>query len=488
MKLVLPIDRGSSTPLYRQVYDGLIDLIDSGQLEPGTRLPSTRELSECLDLSRCTVSQAYAELSNHGYINSPSQTGTFVAQRRGKEVQERVNSLSIPVLRQEELSGAGQRLMTSEILQRLDAENFEELNFSTAYGSFLPVERWFACLAQVRQQLAAQQVSLKRDVFGGENLRESLRTYLARTKGINCAVEQIAIFSSSQIALETIARLLIKGRSRCIVENPGFPGFHRSVLAGNGCLIPVDVDLHGMCVEDIEECEGGLVYVSPNKQSPLGVRMSDARRQALLNWAAKCAAVIVEDDFDNEFHFTGKPSLSLKSEDRNNSVIYLSSFWTTLYPLTTIGFAVLPDHLVEPFRRAKSIMDRHASLIEEETLALMISSGSMDRHIRKVKPLLFKRRTALISALSRVLGPLTTVTPSASGTTMVVDFCERLDTETILKGAKSAAVPMASTRSFYLGEAREHIRNQFLVSFLCLDAELIEGQLGALMDRLVYRG
>lgn len=484
MKLVFPIHRGSSTPVYRQVFEELKHLIESGRLLPGTRLPSSRELSECLNVSRCTVSQAYADLSSHGYVLSRSKSGTYVADRIA--TKESVISHNHQSVRQDDLSGDGQRLMSSAILQRLDAEIFEELNFSTSYGSFLPVDKWFACLAKVRQMLAARQVSLNRDVFGGENLRESLRRYLVRTKGIDCRVEQIAVFSSSQIALETIARLLIKSNSRCLVENPGFPGFQRSVLACNGCLIPVDVDLHGVRVEDIEEFDGDLVYVSPNKQSPLGVRMSDTRRQALLGWAANHSAVIVEDDFDSEFHFTGNPRLSLKSEDRNDSVIYLSSFWTTLYPLSKIGFAVLPAYLVEPFRRAKCIMDRNAGLVEEETLALMISSDQLDRHIRKVKPILQKNRATMISALSRVFGPLVRVTPSASGTTMVLDFCERLDMTSILTGARTAGLPLASTRAYYLGESQASISNQFLVSFLCIDPERIESQLSVLMDSLVY--
>ena len=487
MRVIVPLYHQCATPLYQQLADGIRSLIEKGALAPDSKLPSTRELAESLDVSRCTVSLAYNVLTESGYIHSPSHAGTFVARKANKGNNLNVLRQGYGVKTQSEvkLSDQGERLMSNVVLKELDAELFSEINFSGPAREYLPAAGWFKALSKISKSI--DKLDNNPDVFGCESLRKALCKYLAATKGINCSVEQIAIFSSTQIALEIFASILINERSGCVVENPGFPGIFRTVLAHNGALRPIEVDLHGLQTERLDGLKDVcLAYVTPNKQSPTGVRMSNCRRKQLLDWAQINDVLVIEDDFDTEYCFTGKPQLSLKAEDSNDLVIYLSSFWAMMYPLTKIGFAVIPEKFIEPVRRAKASMDRHANVIEEEALAEYLNSGGYHRHLRKTKPTIAENRNLLIATLSAVFGPNITLKPSACGTSLVLEFPLNYSHQSIIEGAKELGLPLVSTRSFYIynGQVRWD-QNEFMVSIACLEKEAL-GLFGELKNKIVF--
>ncbi|MBX9686170.1 MAG: PLP-dependent aminotransferase family protein, partial [Candidatus Obscuribacterales bacterium] len=314
------------------------------------------------------------------------------------------------------------------------------------------------------------------DPLGHQGLRQSLCAYLNRSRGMKCSPEQIVIFNGTQSAFDFICRLLINPGNTAIVENPGFPGARRTLLANAAELYAIDVDENGMRSEDLAEApeDSRLLYLSPTHHDPLGVNMSQARKLQLLQWARSRNAIIVEDGFDTEFRYGDKPVSCLQSLDENGLVIYLSSFWRVLYPMLRIGYAVFPKRLLGLVSRAKSLLERDFQSIEHEALSLFIEEGHLERHIRKTRALYAKRRETLLAQVYKHLAPKARISACNSGMHLVASF-PGFDFEQVLEAAAKSKLPLASSEDFYYHKVRE---SEFLIPFAHLDeckiAELVE--------------
>lgn len=461
----LPLEPMSVVPLYRQIADGIKDLIDKGGLSSSTRLPSTRQLAEQLGVSRCTASLAYEELTRYGYIVSPSHAGTFVAN--GKSVMNASAPLLIDEsIRYERLSTAGSRLMMPDICEELDAELFPQLNSFAPSIERLPNARWFLMMSQARQRLT--ETKYVSDVFGSPRLRKTLVSLLERTKGIAAHEDQICVFSSAQLALDLFARLLIDPGDSVLVENPGFPGIRRTAAIYGGVLQPIAVDHGGIVTADLWSTSGKVLYVSPEHQMPTGVTLAESRRFELLYWAHQLNALVIEDDFDAEYNYAGQTSAALKSLDSRCRVIYLSSFWTTLFPLCKLAFAVVPPYLVSALKKAKGLVDRHANAVEQDTLSSFIQDGSYERHLKKTRLDYVRNREALITTLNRLFGHGVIIASGSSGTTLSIRFNKAdpllsgLDKDELARLIQAFELPMVSTVPFYLDGTSP---DEYLISF-----------------------
>lgn len=461
----VPLEPTSNVPLYRQIADGIRDLIERGALNSSTRLPSTRQLAEDLGVSRCTASLAYEELTRFGYIVSPSHAGTFVAPGKSPASQPLLIDDGVGYDR---FSCAGARMMMPDVCEDLDAELFPQLNFFSPPFDKLPNARWFATMCQARQRLEEQDYVA--DVFGSLRLRRILSSLLGRTRGIVSSEDQICIFSSAQLAVDVFARLLIDPGDTVLVENPGFPGIRRTAAAYSGVVQPVMVDLGGIVTGDLWSVRGKLLYVSPEHQMPTGVTLCESRKFELLTWANRVDALIIEDDFDSEYNYSSQTNASLKCLDSRNRVIYLSSFWTTLFPLCRLAFAVVPPYLIPALKKAKALVDRHANAVEQNTLAAFIQDGSYERHLKKTRMEYARNRESLIGTLNRLFGTGVVIAPSSTGTTLSVRFnCAAddprrglFDENALLGAIHAAQLPMVSTKSFYINGCSS---GEFLLSF-----------------------
>lgn len=458
----LPLEPSSEIPLYRQIADGIKDMIAKGALKSSTRLPSTRQLAEDLGVSRCTASLAYEELNRFGYIVSPSHAGTFVSVEKSQVFQPLMIDESI---RYDRFSTAGNRLMMPDVCEDLDAELFPQLNFFSPSFEKLPAARWFSTMCHVRQRLTEQDYV--GDVFGSSRLRRALAWLLGRTKEIACHEDQICVFTSAQLSLDIFARLLIDPGDRVLVENPGFPGIRRIASAYCGEVRPIAVDHGGIVAGDLWNAGGKLLYVSPQHQMPTGVTLCQSRRFELLSWASRLDALIIEDDFDSEYNYAGHVGVSLKSLDSRSRVIYLSSFWTTLFPLCRLAFAVIPSFLVPALKQAKALVDRHADVVEQETLAAFIEDGSYERHLKKSRLEYARNRESLIASLNQLFGKGVIIAPGSTGTTLSVHFGSSVEPSAsaevaMLEAAQAVQLPMVSTKPFYI-DGRSS--GEFLISF-----------------------
>jgi len=255
------------------------------------------------------------------------------------------------------------------------------------------------------------------DPAGYRPLREAIAAYVRTARAVRCDAEQVFIVSGSQQALDLTARLLIDPGDVALIENPGYPGARVALSAAGARVVPLPVDDDGADIARAKNAR--LVFVTPSHQYPLGVTLSLRRRLALIEWASQRGAWIVEDDYDSEFRYRQKPLPSLQGLDPAGRVIYLGTFSKTLFPSLRLGFVVLPPELVDPFRRARAVVDGHSPVSEQAVLAEFIAGGHFARHIRRMRVLYEERQRVLVDAAKRELDGLLDVRPLDGGMHLV---------------------------------------------------------------------
>ncbi|MCE7990276.1 MAG: PLP-dependent aminotransferase family protein, partial [Caldilinea sp. CFX5] len=239
------------------------------------------------------------------------------------------------------------------------------------------------------------------DAGGYQPLREAIAAHVTVSRRVRCTPEQIVIVAGAQGAFDLAARLLLDEGDAVWMEDPGYAGARGALLGAGAQVIPVPIDHEGVRVEiGLERApEARLAYVTPAHQFPLGVPMSLARRLALLRWAKRTGAYILEDDYDSEYRFAGRPPATLQGLDEAERVLYIGTFSKVLAPALRIGYLIVPPSLVEPCRKVRRLLDFHLPILEQAALADFIAEGHFTRHLRHMRTLLARRRTALLAAL-----------------------------------------------------------------------------------------
>lgn len=393
------LDQHAPTPLYKQLYERLRDEILLGQLKPLARLPSTRALASELGVSRNTTALAYEQLLLEGYIESRVGDGMRVASLQPEQ--------PFPVLPAHGNAKTARRTDPAEVRPAIlsrrgrllaempDLEIFPGGEADVGMGVFrvgkpdvalFPYDTWSKLVARhARQSLHA--VALYQDAHGYAPLREAIAAHIGITRGVHCAPEQIILTAGSQGAIDLVARVLLDPGDRAWVEDPGYPGGRGALLAAGARPIPVPVDGEGIAVEaGRERChDARLAIVTPSHQFPTGVTMSLRRRLALLQWAGDARAWIVEDDYDSEYRFSGRPLEALQGLDTAARVIYVGTFSKVLFPALRLGYLVAPPALIPGLLAARRLIDVHPPLLEQVALADFLAEGHFVRHLRRTR-------------------------------------------------------------------------------------------------------
>ncbi|GLQ98427.1 PLP-dependent aminotransferase family protein [Dyella mobilis] len=393
--------------LHGQLRAAILD----GRLKAGLRLPATRALAEALGLSRNTVVAAYDLLLGEGYIAARHGAGNFVADlamRRGavpaKTSDARDDGRLAPYWRQ-----------------------FTTLPSPAPLGSFthdfrlgipesrqFPYDIWRRLSARVLRQ-ASRAAPLYDLAQGRPALREAIARHISFARAVACSSEDVIVTSGAQQAFDLLARVLVTpGRSVLAVEDPGYPPLYSAFLAAGARIVGVPVDEEGLVVEKLPP-DANVIYVTPSHQFPLGVVMSPQRRIALLEFARTHGAVIIEDDYDSEFRYSGRPLDALQTLDRNETVCYVGTFSKCLFPTLRIGYAVAPSWLRSALANAKHQSDCHGDVLAQDTLAAFIAEGHLVRHVRHVRKIYGERRDALLDAIERHARGLLRPWPSDAG-------------------------------------------------------------------------
>ena len=447
--LKIHLDAQSELPMYRQLYEGMRRSILEGEFAAGARMPATRNFAKELGVSRNTVMQAFDQLFAEGYLEGKVGSGTYVSHAlpddllRARPVPTEPWSLSAtasitrftshkpgtpkgseaataaPVSRAISQRGAETAALRMFIS---DDNSYAVRPFVTGLPALdaFPMDTWIRVAARCWRYLSTRELGYAHPA-GYMPLRKAIAARLRDTRAVRCEPEQVIIVSGTQQAINLCAHILLNPGDAVWFEDPCYLGA-RAALSNNGArLIPVPVDDEGLNVNEAiaREPSARMAFVSPSYQVPMCVTMSLARRLALLDYAARHGLWVIEDDYDSEFRYAGRPLASLQSLDTAQRVIYIGTFSKSLLPALRLGYLVVPPDLVDAFTAARAIANRHAHTMEQAIVAEFIAEGHFGQHLRRMRTLYAERQAALVTAADKELGDLLEVNPANAGLNLV---------------------------------------------------------------------
>ncbi len=417
------LDAASGVPLYRQLYDELRRAILTGQLRAGTRLPSTRELAADLSLSRNTVLNAFDQLLAEGYVEGQVGSGTYVSRALPDELlhaRAQGQRTTRPPRKGRTLAQRAEPYLHARVNASRDPTQTRPFRPGTPALDAFPHALWSRLLAR-RWRKPARDLLGYTESGGYLPLREAIAAYLGAARAVRCEAAQVIVVAGSQQALDLIARLLVDEGDTLWLEEPGYLGARAAFTSAGAQVVPVNVDDEGLDVRAGERLapDARLVYVTPSHQYPLGVTMSLSRRLALLEWANRAGAWVLEDDYDSEYRYAGRPLAALQGLDAEGRVIYLGTFSKVLFPALRLGYMVVPPDMIEVFTNARGLASRFSPTIEQAVLADFINEGHFARHIRRMRALYAERQAALLDAAASELSGLLDIRPDPAGIHLV---------------------------------------------------------------------
>jgi GntR family transcriptional regulator/MocR family aminotransferase len=417
----IALDFRARTPRYRQLYDWFRRAILDGQMRPGQRVPSTRNLAAELNISRIPVLNAYEQLLAEGYFEAFVGAGTCVARSIPDD------TLSPPAVNarkglQEIVEKRGPRRISHRgaALTRVPPQSWLDtlgaFRVSLPALDHFPIGIWSKLVAR-HSRRPPRGIMAYGDAMGHLPFRKAIAEYLGAVRGVRCEPSQILVTTGSQQALQISAQVLLDPKDRVCVEDPGYPGARLAFVTAGAQLIPVQVDHDGMNVAEIirRGRDVRAVYVTPSHQYPMGMTMSASRRMLLLNWAGRSGAWIIEDDYDSEYRFGSRPIASLQGLDTDGRVIYIGTFSKVMFPALRLGYMVVPKDLVPAFSAARDAADIFSSTLYQAVLTDFIREGHFARHIRRMRMLYMERRRALVNAIQMQMGDTTDVIGAEAG-------------------------------------------------------------------------
>jgi len=409
-------------PLYRQVYLGLRQAILDGRLAPHTKLPASRTLARQLGIGRNTMTTAYDQLAAEGYMVARAGAGSFVAETLPDPVPSaRGHTGRIAPPRQGlKLSERGAALLRLGGTRR-QATIARPFSPGQPDLDAFPFALWSRLLARVWRRPVAEVIH-NDDPAGYAPLRRAIAAFLRASRALDCDAGQVMVVSGAQQALDLICRVVLDPGDRVWVEDPGFPGVDGALAGVGGQVVPVPIDENGLDVAcgSARAPDARAVLCTPSRNYPLGTTMSLQRRLELLRWAEDNDAWIIEDDYDSEFRYDGRPLTSLQGLDRAGRVIYVGTFSRILFPAARLGYLVAPPDLMPALLAVRSYMDGHTTLITQAALAVFFEDGYFSSHLRRMRSLYRERRDCMLGALARECPRASIISPAHSGTHLVI--------------------------------------------------------------------
>jgi GntR family transcriptional regulator / MocR family aminotransferase len=461
MTLNITLDTAEADPLFLQIATRVRAAITAGHLLPGARLPSSRALAAQLAIARGTVDAAYALLAGEGAIETRRSAGTIVSGAVGRRIEVAEQSpfqfppapTAHPVAPRPFQMG----------LPALDA---------------FPRKLWSNLTVRAARSIQPADLA-EADPAGVPDLRHAVAAYLGVARGIKCTPEQVLITAGYQGALALVRSVLIRQGDPVWMEDPGYHMTRMALETAGARVVPVRVDAEGLRVAaGINAApKAKLAIVTPTHQSPTGVALSLPRRLELLAWAADAESWIVEDDYDSEFRYVGRPLPSLKSLDRGQRVLYAGSFSKVLFPALRLGYLIVPAELQTVFLRASRLLTSGLPMLEQNSVAAFMRNGHFARHIRRMRMLYADRRRCLATALHARFGDRVTLELTSGGMHLLARF-PGADDDTVL-AKRAVAAGLAPTALSSLSMAHDAGQG-LLLSFTNVgvgEADVVVGRL-----------
>lgn len=430
-------------PIYLQLYRRYREAITAGKLRPGDRVPSVRSLASELSLARGTVEMAYQILVSEGYFVTRGAAGTVVSPGLGGLAEPSHAKASAPPARaSSRLQGMASEALPFQLgLPALDA---------------FPRKTWARLAGRSLRTLGTLAMTYP-DPAGYEPLRRAIATYLGISRGIACSHEQVFITVGYAGALELVRRTLLQAGDLGWYEDPGYI-FARQFLEHAGMrLEPVPVDEEGLSVSigQRRAANARFVVVTPTHQSPMGVALSLPRRLELLDWASHRQAWIIEDDYDSEFRYHGRPLPALKSLDRDERVLYTGTFSKVLFPGLRLAYLVVPASQVGKFGDTVNHLPGLGSILPQAMVADFMEQGYFARHLRKMRTLYAARRGYLVDALTQTIGERLHVQPQAGGIHVLAHLNTRQSDKTLAAAAEARGLAVHALSDWRLRKSSQ---------------------------------
>ncbi|MET3134270.1 GntR family transcriptional regulator/MocR family aminotransferase [Oxalobacteraceae bacterium GrIS 1.11] len=471
-------------PQQRRLYEAAKTAIHQRQLGAGNKLPSSRDLARDLGVARNTVVAAFEQLAAEGYVTSALGSGTYVAnlQEPAPGMQRGagpLNSVGAP------LSQRGREITTFAAGERYEIQPFAP---GDADFSSFPFKLWQRLQNRVWREARADLLDYGQ-CGGYLPLRQAITEYLRISRSVKVSVEQVMITAGTQQSLDLCAQLLADVGDTAWVEDPCYWGARRVFQARDLMLHPITVDANGMALDASDlATEPRLIYVTPSHQYPTGAVMSLARRRELLGVAVQKNAWILEDDYDSEFRYTGRPLAALQGLDSDDRVVYMGTFSKVLYPGIKIGYIVVPPALIAPFKSALYDLQRPGQLMVQAALADFITLGHFSTHIRKIRQIYGARRAllrrTLLAHMGAQLGCGVGISSEESGLHLVVELPDWADDVALARLAAQSHIQVKALSTYYLAPP---LRRGLLVGYAYVTAEKI-ASCGKLLATVIQSG
>ena len=400
--LIVALDASKKEPLYEQIYNVIKEEIVTGALPFGARLPSARRLAKHLDVSRNTVDTAYAQLCAEGYIESKPKRGFFVCQ------VEELAELHIPVKIEEE---------EEDVKQEQIPYDFSPVGVDM--GQF-PYHIWRKLLKEIMID-DNSELFQKGNFQGDLELRKAIMYYLRQSRGVHVHTSQIVVAAGMENLLFLLHQIL-EEKVSIGIENPVYKNAYSILQELNFKIHPISMDENGMCVEQLEKTDANLAYVTPAHQYPTGVIMPVGRRSQLLRWAKQDSdRYIIEDDYDSEFRYQGKPIPAMQGLDDGENVIYIGTFSKAIAPAIRASYMVLPKKLVRRYQEIGQTFSCAVSRIDQKVLTLFLTEGHFERHLNRMRNTYKEKHDLLISELKK-LSPEIKIYGNGAGAHIIARF------------------------------------------------------------------
>jgi GntR family transcriptional regulator/MocR family aminotransferase len=448
------INNHNSSPLYIRICDYIKRDIENGVLHKGTKLPSYRKLAEHLGVSRNTIEQAYQQLLSEGYVESKPKSGIYVSD------------ISTGIFLSKNVS-------ISEVIpfkshSEKNTSNFIDFSVSGIDTSIFPISVWKKLTNDTINNFS-ECLNTAGDSQGEPGLRNQISRYLYESRGVKCSSEQIVIGASTQYLLYLLY-ILIDFKDYA-VENPGYDRVARILQDLSANVVGIDVDNKGMNVEALSNTEAKVAYITPAHQFPLGYVMPVSRRVEILEWAVNNESYVIEDDYDSEYRFVGKPIPSLHSLDKNDRVIYFGTFTKSLLPSIRLSYMVLPEKLMQVYRDKAEIYSQTVSNIHQKTVELFMERGHWNRHLNKMRTLYKKKHELILTELSSKFGNSINILDAKSGHHLVIEIDG--DEDELVASARGVDLIVYPVSQYYFdGRSSEYA--QILLGFGSLSFDEIQ--------------
>jgi GntR family transcriptional regulator / MocR family aminotransferase len=469
LALALP-PRETGAPAARWLTGAVRAEILEGRVRPGARLPATRDLARQYGLSRGTVVAAFAQLASEGYVEGSVGSGTYVSEtlpdallHAGRSPVARASEARAP---RRVLSAYGRRVQLFPGYRHRPTRAFRA---DQPALDLFPTTLW-AQLSARRLRRATTGLLLGTSPMGYRPLQDAVAEYVGTARGVQCTGDQVAIVSGVQEALDLVTRLFIDPGDRVCMEDPGYIGATLAFEARGAKVSAVPVDSEGMTIPRVRP---RLVYVTPGHQFPLGLSMSLRRRLALLEWAQSSGAVILEDDYDSEYRYSGRPVPALQGLDRRGIVLFAGSFSKVMFPALRLGYLIVPPDLIDVVTATLSISSRHAPLLDQAVLCDFLSEGHFARHVRRMREIYAERLGVLMDGARQHLKGLLAISGLEAGLQTAAWLEAGIDAQAARTAAGARDVEVTPLSVYTVRRNTRVARSGLHLGFAAVDAEEI---------------